>query len=172
MRNNKRSIVESTANLIKEPIAIEFNEFANKVRNNLLIVSVLSIIICTNNIQISNDSSILGLKFIGLNIELIQKIFFWMIAYFMIHFILLSIDTYSSWKMKLTYHVLHGQYEKKVFKNNDDDRPYVSVLWNALLEMDYNSFILRQKIRWFLIETILPILIGVYACKVLFKYAL
>lgn len=170
MRGERHGIHELTANLIKNPVAIEFNEFTNKVRNNLLIVSVLSIVICMNNIQISSDSSILGLKLIGLNIELIKKIFFWLITYFLIHFILLSIDTYSSWTMKLDYHLLHGQYEgyeNKVI-NNDTNKPYVSVLGSTIMEMRYKNFIRRQKIRWFLLEAALPILIGLYASYVLF----
>lgn len=99
---------------LEEPFALEFSEYTRKVRNNLMIVGVLSIILVTQNLALNtNDSSILGLKFENLDMNLIFTILFFLNIYSLIHFSWLTMDSFNAWRLKLTIgnKIYQGTYE-------------------------------------------------------------
>ena len=58
---------EEVNKVLKEPVFCTFDEATNKVKNHLLLFSVISIFMVLGGLHIQQDSSILGLKFSGLN---------------------------------------------------------------------------------------------------------
>ena len=53
--------------IMKEPVFIENSEYVKKSRNMLLSFSTITIFLIYFNLSIKDDSSVLGLKFNGLN---------------------------------------------------------------------------------------------------------
>ncbi|NQY94037.1 MAG: hypothetical protein HRT43_07720, partial [Campylobacteraceae bacterium] len=101
MNDNKTT--KDVQEWLGKPFTQDFSEYARKVRNNLGIVSVLSIIIITQGIEISGGS-FLGLKFNEDTFKMIfiYKILFYLNIYFFIHFIWLAWDNFLQWRIKLT----------------------------------------------------------------------
>lgn len=94
--------VENVKSSLSKPFAIDFSEYTSKVRNNLIFVSVLSIILIIENLELSNGSSFLGIKFEVLRMEFIYNLFLVLNTYFLIHFIWLGWDHFIQWKLRLT----------------------------------------------------------------------
>lgn len=99
----KNKTIKDIQEWLGKPFRPDFSEYTRKVRNNLGIVSVLSIIIITQGIEV-NGGSFLGLKFNedAFKMILIYKILFYLNIYFFIHFIWLAWDNFLQWRIKLT----------------------------------------------------------------------
>ncbi len=94
--------VEAVKKALGEPFLFEFTEYVRKVRNNLMFLGILSILVVYKNINISNDSSLFGLKLQGWNMHLIYVILFSLVTYFLVHFIWLAWDYFLEWRLRLT----------------------------------------------------------------------
>lgn len=87
---------------IGQPFAIEFTDYARKIRTNLMFVGVLIIVIVTQNLELSQNSSFLGVRFDNLNTAMAVRILLILNIYLLIHFIWLAIDNFTEWWIRLT----------------------------------------------------------------------
>ena len=71
--STKQKKVEKT---LGEPFAMDFSDYIRKIRNGLITTSVITIALLLGGLQITDDSSFLGLKFEGLDNALILKTIF------------------------------------------------------------------------------------------------
>ncbi|OCL81614.1 hypothetical protein AAW30_01830 [Arcobacter porcinus] len=88
--------------IMKEPVFIENSESAKKSRNVLLSLSTITIFLIYFNLSIKDDSSILGLKFNGLNENSIYIALFVIIIFNLINFFWNSYNTYNEWEIRQT----------------------------------------------------------------------
>lgn len=88
--------------VLGKPFATDFSDYVRKIRNGLIITSVISISLLLGGLQIAADSSFLGLKFEGLNYSLLLKAIFFLNAYMFIHFLWCSIDSFQEWMLRVT----------------------------------------------------------------------
>lgn len=105
-----------------EPFALEFSEYTRKVRNNLMFLSILSIVLITNNLELTSDSSLLGLKLNTFSMDIIYNLIFLLTTYFLIHFIWLAWDYFIKWKLRLTGSNIpyEGGFADEVADNKSD----------------------------------------------------
>lgn len=88
--------------IMKEPVFIENSESVKKSRNLLLSFSTITIFLIYFNLSIKDDSSILGLKFDGLNENNIYIALFIIIIFNFINFFWNSYNTYNEWEIRQT----------------------------------------------------------------------
>lgn len=93
---------EKVEKILGEPFAMDFSDYVRKIRNNLIITSIISIALLLGGLRIAPDSTFLGLKFIGLDNNLILQTLFFLNAYTLIHFLWSSIDHFQEWWLRLT----------------------------------------------------------------------
>ncbi|MEN6386375.1 MAG: hypothetical protein ABFD79_14420 [Phycisphaerales bacterium] len=94
--------IEKVEKILGEPFATDFSDYVRKIRNGLIITSVISLSLLLGNLQITSDSSFLGLKFNGLSQALILKALFFLNTYMFIHFFWCSIDRFQEWRLRVT----------------------------------------------------------------------
>ena len=87
---------------MKEPVFIENSEYVKKSRNMLLSFSTITIFLIYFNLSIKDDSSVLGLKFNGLNENNIYIALFVIIIFNLINFFWNSYNTYNEWEIRQT----------------------------------------------------------------------
>ena len=87
---------------MKEPVFIENSEYVKKSRNILLSFSTITIFLIYFNLSIKDDSSVLGLKFNGLNENNIYIALFVIIIFNLINFFWNSYNTYNEWEIRQT----------------------------------------------------------------------
>lgn len=101
-----------------EPIAPDFSDYARKIRNNLIVIGVISTVLTTQNVLLDPKSAFLGLQFVNVQTDLIFKILFFLTIYFLVHFVWIAWDHYLAWELRLTgTHTEH----KGVFSNGIED---------------------------------------------------
>ncbi len=88
--------------IMKEPVFIENSEYVKKSRNILLSFSTITIFLIYFNLSIKDDSSVLGLKFNGLNENNIYIALFVIIIFNLINFFWNSYNTYNEWEIRQT----------------------------------------------------------------------
>jgi hypothetical protein len=93
---------EKVEKVLGEPFAMDFSDNVRKIRNNLIITSIIAIALLLGGIRIAPDSTFLGLKFTGLNNNLILQTLFYLNAYILIHFLWSSFDHFQEWWLRLT----------------------------------------------------------------------
>ena len=101
--NEQEKIYDSIEKALGEPFALEFSEYARRIRNSLFFISSLSLVITTNNIKIDlTNSSLLGLHFEGITNELIIWLLLILNLYFLLHFLWVAIDYFNEWVLRST----------------------------------------------------------------------
>ena len=85
-----------------EPVAAEFSDYVRKLRGNLVFISFISISLIIGGMEIDPDSSILGLKFKGLNNSSVIFGLAILNAYMFLHFLWCSFDAFQEWGMRVT----------------------------------------------------------------------
>lgn len=93
---------EKVEKILGEPFAMDFSDYVRKIRNNLIITSLISIALLLGGLRIAPDSTFLGLKFTGLDNNLILQTLFFLNAYIFIHFLWSSHDHFQEWWLRLT----------------------------------------------------------------------
>lgn len=94
--------IRNVEKVLKEPVAAEFSEQAWKIRTNLTLVSAIAVVMCLANLRITVDSSVLGLKFSGLNDGVIRVTLAAIVAYFLFHFVWVAWDAFLEWRIRIT----------------------------------------------------------------------
>jgi len=85
-----------------EPVAAEFSDYVRKLRGNLVFISFISISLIIGGMEIDPDSSILGLKFKGLDNSSFMLGLAILNAYMFLHFLWCSFDAFQEWGMRVT----------------------------------------------------------------------
>lgn len=85
-----------------EPVAAEFSDYVRKLRGNLVFISFISISLTLGGLEIDPTSSILGLKFNGLDNSSLMYGLAILNAYMLFHFIWCSFDAFQEWGMRVT----------------------------------------------------------------------
>lgn len=93
---------EKVEKVLGEPIFDDFPENTLRIRRNLLIVSFLTLAYKLNDLSISADSSLLGVKFDGLTNDVVEQTLFWLILYHLIHFAWNSVVHLQHWRLRIT----------------------------------------------------------------------
>lgn len=88
--------------IICEPIFIGYTEQVKKTKNMLLVFSSISLFLVFGKLSINSESSILGLKFDGLNESIIYIGLLIIIFFNLITFFWSSFDTYKEWSVRQT----------------------------------------------------------------------
>jgi len=97
------SELEKVEKALGEPFATDFSDYVRKIRNGLIIISFISISLLLGEVQIDSDkSSFLGLKFDGLNNDLVIWVIFFLNAYMYVHFLWCSLDNFQEWSLRVT----------------------------------------------------------------------
>jgi len=94
--------IEEVEKVLGEPIFIEFSEYLRKIRTSLLIVSSITIFIILCDLEITAESSLLGLKFNKFENEWIMYGLLAINLYLLIHFAVCSIDSFMEWRVRVT----------------------------------------------------------------------
>lgn len=97
-----KSEIESVSKALGEPVATDFSDYVRKIRNGLLAISIISIIILLGDLKISSESSFLGLKFEGLDDDLILWVIFCFNSYLFAHFLWCGFDSFQEWRLRVT----------------------------------------------------------------------
>jgi hypothetical protein len=92
----------SVSKVMKEPILVEFTDSVKKLKKNIMVFSFISLFITVGGIKISPESTFFGLKFSGLNNELIFKGLLLLLVYMLIHFLWCSYESLQEWEVKTT----------------------------------------------------------------------
>lgn len=88
--------------VLGEPAFAEFSSNVWKIRSNLMIASVISITVVVADLHIDAGSTILGLKFNGLNDIVIGTGLFVITLYLLFHFIWSAADSLVEWRLRVT----------------------------------------------------------------------
>lgn len=86
--------------VLEEPIFLGYSDSVKKTRNLLLILSVISLFLIFGELKINSSSTLLGLKFDGLNTNIIYIGLFVLISFSSINFIWSSIDSFQEWQVR------------------------------------------------------------------------
>jgi len=95
--------------VLGKPFLPDFSEYTRKIRNYVMIIGSTSIVMVANNLTLSNEASLFGLKFEHMNIHIIYQIFLATEIYFLVHFVWLAIDNFLAWRLRFSgTHKIYG----------------------------------------------------------------
>lgn len=94
--------LKAVEKVLGEPAFAEFASDAWKIRSNLIILSAISIAVVFADLHIDAGSTVLGLKFQGLNDTVLTKGLFGVTLYLLLHFIWRAIDSLLEWRLRVT----------------------------------------------------------------------
>lgn len=100
--SSPKNSIEAVEKAIGEPAFAELPENAWKIRTNLILASVISIVIVFGELHIEPDSQILGLKFKGLSDTILTNGLIAIVAYLLLHFLWASLDALLEWRIRVT----------------------------------------------------------------------
>lgn len=98
----KVNSVDAVNKILGEPIDSGFSETAMRVRRNLLVFSFISIFLVIGKVQIDPQSTIFGLKFIGLSDSMLKNGLLLATLYLYVHFLWYTIDSFIGWRVRVT----------------------------------------------------------------------
>jgi len=101
-RNEEDLALASVEKALGEPVACELSTQGQRLRTNLIVLSVISIAIVLGDLRIGLDSSILGMKIVGLDDALVRNGLFWIVIYLTCHFSWSSWDSFQEWRLRIT----------------------------------------------------------------------
>ena len=140
---------DAVAKVLGEPFFGEFPENTLKVRRNLIILSAISITIVLSGIQISQDSTILGLKFDGVDTRLLLQLLFYINLYLFIHFSWCALDNILEWRLRVTGTRLSFVTTGKTASEHGDypDDPRQSTMYSWWIDQAKQIGNLKEKIE-------------------------
>lgn len=101
MPKNDKTI-EAVEKALGEPASAEFTDNTWKIRTNLIVASVIGITVSWADLQIDSSSSVLGLKFAGLNDSVVRGALVWIVGYLLAHFLWSAFDSLLEWRLRVT----------------------------------------------------------------------
>lgn len=116
-----------------EPVAADFSDYVRKLRANLIFVSFISISLILGGLEIDPASSILGLKFKGLNNTSFLYGMFIVNSYMFIHFLWCSVDAFQEWGIRVSgtrlSFITTGKFSSEVGDYPSDPRQSTLYHW-------------------------------------------
>jgi len=100
--SSPKDSIEAVEEVLGEPAFAELPENAWKIRTNLILASVVSIVIVFGELHIEPDSQILGLKFRGLSDTILTNGLIAVVTYLLLHFLWASLDALLEWRIRVT----------------------------------------------------------------------
>jgi len=94
--------IRSVEKVLREPVAAEFSEQGWRIRTNLFVTSTIGLVTGLADLRIHPDSSILGLRFIGLSDTVIRMTLAGIILYLLFHFLWVAWDAFLEWRLRVT----------------------------------------------------------------------
>lgn len=85
-----------------EPVLVEFSDYVRKLRANLVVISFISISLIVGGLEIDPSSTILGLKFTGLDNSSLMVGLTILNGYMLFHFLWSSVDSFQEWGIRVT----------------------------------------------------------------------
>lgn len=115
--------IKDVEHLLGEPFALEFTDYATKIRTHLFFISALSVIMVFANVTLNtDDSTLLGLKFHNISNDLIFTILLILNGYFLFHFLWIANDYFQQWRIRLSG-ISQTKKKHSEFKAVDLDTP-------------------------------------------------
>ena len=93
---------EAVEKALGKPVSAELSENGLKVRRNLLVLSLVSIVVVIGGVQLDPTSTIPGFKFIGLTHSLVRIGLFLTTSYLFLHFLWYAFDSFFEWRIRIT----------------------------------------------------------------------
>lgn len=108
---NDRTLKEAEE-VLGKPFLPDFSEYTRKIRNYVMIIGSTSIVMILNNLKLSGEVTLLGLKFENMDMNIIYQILLATEIYFLLHFIWLAIDNFCAWKLRFsgTHKIYNGGF--------------------------------------------------------------
>lgn len=135
--------------VLGEPVFSGFDEKSQKIKTTLLFLSVIGALFALADLKIANDSSFLGLKFIGLEHNIFEVILLLTTIYFTLSFLWHSIDSFLEWRLRITgtrtAFVTTGKLATKQADYPDDPRQ--STLYNWWKENNKSIEGLSERVK-------------------------
>jgi hypothetical protein len=94
--------LKAVEKVLGEPAFSEFAPNAWKIRTNLIVASAVSIAVVFADLHIDPGSTVLGLKFHGLNDTVLVRVLFGVTLYLLLHFIWSALDSLPEWRLRVT----------------------------------------------------------------------
>jgi len=119
---NDRSLKE-VEEVLGKPFIPDFSEYTRKIRNYVMIIGSISIVIISNNLKLAEETSLFGVKFEHMDINLIYQVLFGLEIYFLIHFFWLAIDNFIALRLRFsgTYKIYKGGFAYEGGADNEPD---------------------------------------------------
>lgn len=130
--SQSENTIEAIAKVLGEPAFAELPENAWKIRTNLILAAVVSIVIVFGDLHIEPDSQILGLKFKGLSDTILTNGLIAVVAYLLLHFVWASLDAMLEWRIRVTGTRVAFQTTARLASEHGDypNDPRQSTLYN------------------------------------------
>ncbi|WP_445360414.1 hypothetical protein ACJJIL_17950 [Microbulbifer sp. EKSA005] len=93
---------ESVSKVFKEPVLVELQDSVKKVRSKVVLVSFISLLMTYGDVKIDPKSTFFGLKFTGLNNDLIFSGLLILIFYFLFYFLWSIYEALQEWEVRVT----------------------------------------------------------------------
>ncbi|MCH7958930.1 MAG: hypothetical protein IID08_02295 [Candidatus Hydrogenedentes bacterium] len=94
--------IKAVHKVLGEPVICEFDAKTQRIRTNLFLFCLISIVYVVGGLRIDADSSVLGFKFEGLDDALFRYSFLAAIVYLAIHFFWCAFDNFMEWRLRIT----------------------------------------------------------------------
>ncbi len=105
MASNKSEVDPTVAKVQKvlgEPVLCEFSDKTWRIRTNLILVSVISLVVVLANLHIEAGSTVFGLKFAGLTDVVVRVSLFGITIYLLVHFLWGAFDNFLEWRLRIS----------------------------------------------------------------------
>lgn len=129
---NEEDKIEAVRKVLGNPVQAELPENAQKVRRNLMSVSLIVLFVVWADIKIDPNPTVFGLKFTGITTGTLTVGLSVITAYWLLHFIWYAIDGFAEWRIRITGTRLAHQTGAKLSSQNGDypDDPRQSSLYH------------------------------------------
>jgi hypothetical protein len=102
METEEEKAIRAVEKVLKEPFSAGFSDQVWKIRANLIVASTIGVVMGVGGLRIDENSTFLGLKFLGLNDSVIRTTLTLTIMYLLLHFIWAAWDGFMEWRLRLT----------------------------------------------------------------------
>lgn len=94
--------IEAVRKVLGEPVMCEFSTTVLKTRTTLFVISIISISVVLLDLKIDPTSTVLGIRFQGIDDGMIHTALFWIVLYLVLHFFWSSWDALMEWRLRVT----------------------------------------------------------------------
>lgn len=101
-KNEIDATVAKVQKVLGEPVLCEFSDKTWRIRTNLILVSVISLVVALANLHIEAGSTVFGLKFTGLTDAVVRASLFGITLYLLVHFLWGAFDNFLEWRLRIS----------------------------------------------------------------------